>query len=223
MVNPCFLIFTKIRSQNFFFIKNIIIWRCKIINITELDDFYSETLEEMFYLVADKTLTKMMTEMLNTMVDMSPDIALERMQEISESALEKAWDSILGKKKTPVMSKEELIALAEKEKRTPRILTKEEFFALGDEKTSQDYSFDAFPERAERSKLYELGYSVSQDFGLSDRYRRDLLESIIRSGQMTKGQVANHLHYLIKINGKKGANDIALAKWKRDLEFVRTL
>lgn len=181
-------------------------------------------MEDMFYSVADKTLTKMMTDMLKTMIEMSSDSSLERMREISESALEKAWNNILGERKKSGISREEWLAMAKEGERQPRVLTREEFFALVDEEPSlENRSMASFPERAERSLLYELGYSVAQESGLSDQYRRDLLENIIRSGQMTKGQVSNHLYYLIKINGKKGTNDIAVSKWKRDLEFVKTL
>lgn len=195
-------------------------------NTSDFNELYSKTVNEMYFRVAETFFTKMMSEMLNAVIGaQTSDASIERIKAISKSSLENAWKDKLNTRQSPHMTKEEFFALAETGHEEPRSHAFEEWFNASDDEVSSSryYYSDSFPERAEKSKLYELGYSVSQETGLSDRYRRDLLESIIRSGQMTKAQVTNHLYYLIKINGKKGTNDIAVAKWKRDLEFVKTL
>ena len=37
---------------------------------------------------------------------------------------------------------------------------------------------------------------------------------------MTKGEVIRYLEYFININGKRSGNELALSKWKADLEFT---
>ncbi len=111
---------------------------------------------------------------------------------------------------------------APQSKNTPHKLTREEFLGLVDDTDPTPYDGN-YRARAEESELHKLGYSVSQNVGMSDRQRQDLLEILIRTDKITKRQVLNHLHYLIEINGKKNANSIALSKWKRDYEFVLNL
>lgn len=79
------------------------------------------------------------------------------------------------------------------------------------------------PERADESKLKKLGYSVSQNNGMSDYQRQRLLKSLIEKNEISKGYVISHLKYMIKINGKKEANYMAVEKWKRDLQYVLNL
>ena len=104
---------------------------------------------------------------------------------------------------------------------TEKRITREELLQLDlDEKACGIYEY---PERAEVSNLRKLGYSVSKDSGMSDAERQDLLRMIIETGQMTKWQVLNHIHYLIKINGKSGTNSFALKRWKSDYDYVNSL
>lgn len=195
-------------------------------NNEDFNKLFSKTIDEIYFRVAETFFTKMMSEMLNAVIDdQTSDASIVRIKAISELALEDVWKDKLNTMQAPRMTLEEILAPDEPANKKPRSQAFEEWLNASDDEASSSryYYSDSFPERAEKSKLYELGYSVSQESGLSDQFRRDLLESIIRSGQMTKAQVANHLYYLIKINGKKGTNDIAVAKWKRDLEFVKTL
>lgn len=55
----------------------------------------------------------------------------------------------------------------------------------------------------EQSKLKMLGYNVQQSEGMSSGERQNLLSSIIRTGQMTDAEVANHLEMLIHLNSGK--------------------
>lgn len=202
------------------------VWGSLIMNTTDFNEFYSKTVGEPPFHFIEFFFIKMMSEMLNAAInDQTSDASIEKIKAISKTALEGAWKDKLNSMQTSHMTKADFFALADAACDKPRSQAFEEWLNASDDEVSSTryYYSDSFPERAEKSKLYELGYSVSQESGLSDQFRRDLLESIIRSGQMTKAQVANHLYYLIKINGKKGTNDIAVAKWKRDLEFVKTL
>ena len=185
------------------------------------DDMFAALMKEKMTAMMGNVMTKVMEAAIESSIDMLSDVPFEKVREMTEKALSGAWDNILSKRKKTSMTKEEFLALGKESPK--RTLTKEEFLALEEDDESDLFYTNTYPERAERSKLYELGYSVSQEGGLSDRYRQDLLESIIRSGQMTKGHIISHLYHLIKINGQKGTNDIAVAKWKRDLEFVRKL
>lgn len=77
-----------------------------------------------------------------------------------------------------------------------------------------------FYQRAEESKLKQLGYSVSKDTGLSDEYRQQLLKDSIKNGFVTKYEAINHISSLIRINGKRSANAESLRKWKADLDYL---
>lgn len=73
------------------------------------------------------------------------------------------------------------------------------------------------------SILKLCGYSVSQEKGLSQAERQQLLAKIIHADIVSKPDVIQHLNWLIKMNGKKAGNDIAKEKWEDDLFFVRNL
>ena len=73
----------------------------------------------------------------------------------------------------------------------------------------------------EQSKLKMLGYNVQQADGMSSGERQNLLSSIIRSGQMTDAEVANHLEMLIHLNSGKPNMFNACGSWREDLEFVQ--
>lgn len=100
-----------------------------------------------------------------------------------------------------------------------RTLTKKELLALADEDKNESY----YTERAEQSKLYKCGYSVSKDNGMSATQRQNLLEHLIQTQQVSKGYVIRFLEHLIKINGQIETNNCAVAKWKADLAFVRNM
>ena len=72
----------------------------------------------------------------------------------------------------------------------------------------------------EYSKLKMLGYNVQQSDGMSAAQRQNLLNSIIRSGQMTDAEVANHLEMLIHLNSGKLNMANACGSWKADLKYI---
>ena len=88
---------------------------------------------------------------------------------------------------------------------------------------SHTYDNKDFPERAAQSLLNKRGYNVGQTDDLPDWKRQEILKDIIDSGELSQGYICSHLKYLIKINGKKDANWLALEKWQRDLDFVQNL
>jgi hypothetical protein len=65
-----------------------------------------------------------------------------------------------------------------------------------------------------------LGYNVQQSEGMTSGERQNLLSSIIRTGQMTDAEVANHLEMLIHLNSGKPNMFNACGSWREDLEFV---
>ena len=77
-----------------------------------------------------------------------------------------------------------------------------------------------FYQRADVSKLKQLGYSVSKDAGLSDEHRQQLLKDSIKNGFVTKYEAINHISSLIRINGKRSVNADSLQKWQADLDFL---
>ena len=72
----------------------------------------------------------------------------------------------------------------------------------------------------EQSKLKMLGYNVQQSEGMSSGERQNLLSSIIRTGQMTDAEVANHLEMLIHLNSGKPNMFNACGSWREDLKFI---
>lgn len=81
------------------------------------------------------------------------------------------------------------------------------------------YCFDDFS-RAETSELFDNGYSVSQEVGLSENQRHEILAFMIDYGIMEQRKILNHIEMLIKTNGKAVNNEIALSKWENDKQFV---
>lgn len=73
---------------------------------------------------------------------------------------------------------------------------------------------------AEASPLKLCGYSVNQNDSYTALQRQYIISSIISRGIMTKGEVIRYLEYFININGKRSGNELALSKWKDDLEFT---
>lgn len=70
------------------------------------------------------------------------------------------------------------------------------------------------------SKLMLLGYNVNQDNGLSTAERQNLLDRVIRSGQLSDAEVANHLEMLINLNSGKPHMANACGRWQADLQYV---
>lgn len=107
-----------------------------------------------------------------------------------------------------------------------RIMSREEFLSLNDNDLIGNETYDGHYqpiERAQESKLKKYGYSVAWNSPLSNKERQALLKDLIETGLVSKGYVITYLKHNIQINGKKQTNDIALSKWKEDLEFVMKL
>ena len=107
-----------------------------------------------------------------------------------------------------------------------RIVTLEELLSLDlfeNEKDEPYHTEYTPPERAQESKLKKYGYSVAWDNPLSNRERQELLKDLINTGKVSKGYVISYLKHNIQINGKKSTNEIAVSKWKDDLDFVYNL
>jgi len=88
------------------------------------------------------------------------------------------------------------------------VLEDDEKFAFGDTLLS------------EASPLKLCGYSVNQQDGYSKETRQYIIAKIISLGIMTKSDVIRYLEYFISMNGKRRGNEIAVMKWKEDLEFT---
>lgn len=73
---------------------------------------------------------------------------------------------------------------------------------------------------SEYSPLKLNGYSVSQQDGYSRYDRQYILSKVIEKGALLKSEVVRYLEYFINMNGRRTGNEIALSKWKQDLEFV---
>jgi hypothetical protein len=68
------------------------------------------------------------------------------------------------------------------------------------------------------SELKALGYTVSEEEGLTSYQRQSILEDIIDCKIMTKGKVLSYLDFFIKLNQHK--DNMALEKWKKDREYI---
>ena len=77
-----------------------------------------------------------------------------------------------------------------------------------------------FSELREHSELFLLGYSVDMTKEMDDQDRRELLCNVIDSGIMAKPEVINHLEWLINTRIGMTNMEIALSKWRSDLEFI---
>ena len=73
---------------------------------------------------------------------------------------------------------------------------------------------------SEYSPLKLNGYSVNQQDGYSRKDRQYILSKVIEKGALLKSEVLRYLEYFINMNGRRSGNEIALSKWKEDLEFV---
>ena len=106
-----------------------------------------------------------------------------------------------------------------------RVLTLEEFLSLNlfDDEETTNHTEHNPPERAQESKLKKYGYSVAWDDPLSNGERQELLKELIDTRKVSKGYIISYLKHNIQINGKKKSNEIAVMKWKDDLNFVYNL
>ena len=84
---------------------------------------------------------------------------------------------------------------------------------------SNDDSIYGNPE----SHLHMLGYNVNAQLNLSKVQRRSILRQIIINGDLTRGEICNHLIYLINRNQNNSKFDVAITKWLDDLKYVENL
>ena len=73
------------------------------------------------------------------------------------------------------------------------------------------------------SVLKQAGYTVAQKEALIDSERQNILRNVIKNNTMSKRQVADHIEWQINLKKNNHKYAIAIAKWKRDLEFLKTL
>ncbi len=83
-----------------------------------------------------------------------------------------------------------------------------------------DYSEPTESKKADKSPLMLCGYSVSQDKGFSSEQRHVILKNIIDRKILDKWQVIEYLEQFIRYNGLKANMDLAVSKWRSDLDFV---
>ena len=73
---------------------------------------------------------------------------------------------------------------------------------------------------SEESPLHLCGYNANQKSNLSQADRQTIIESCIKNGVMTKASVINLLSFFVDMHGAKKGNELAVKKWRQDLEFV---
>lgn len=71
-----------------------------------------------------------------------------------------------------------------------------------------------------QSILNIIGYTVNSKDDLSDACRQTILTRAINAGVFSKNKAINHLSFLIKLNADKDNFADAVAKWKRDRDFL---
>jgi len=81
----------------------------------------------------------------------------------------------------------------------------------------------AFGSLADKSPLKLCGYSVSQEKGLSQEERENILYEMISSGIVSKPEAMQYIEWFIRFNGNRETNQLARAKWESDLNYVRNL
>ena len=93
---------------------------------------------------------------------------------------------------------------------------------IGNLRIAKNGIFDAQYEMAIESPLYIIGYNVSKKSNFSSSERQYILARVMHDRIMSKGDVIKYLSFFIKRNGAKTGNELALSKWKSDLEFVQS-
>ena len=76
---------------------------------------------------------------------------------------------------------------------------------------------------ADTSIFYNMGYTVSQSIGLNASERQRILKCAIDAGKASKYEVMSFLRRRMNINGMKAGNEMAFQKWKKDLEYIRSV
>lgn len=73
---------------------------------------------------------------------------------------------------------------------------------------------------ADASPLKLCGYSVNQQDAYTKETRQYIISKIIEQGIMPKSEIIRYLEYFININGRRKGNDLAVSKWRDDLNFT---
>ena len=186
------------------------------------DEEFKSMMKAFLIKTAEASLEKAFTKMLASVKESGSGILTEMFSSLSEEErchiLEETWNKSLSNAKIPPLA----------HNRQKKTYTLEELLSLDEDSPQASASpatvySHSFHERAEQSKLYRWGYSVSKESGLSTKQRQDLLRHLILTNKLSKGYIINFLEHLIEINGKKESNNNAVAKWTADLNFVRNL
>lgn len=93
---------------------------------------------------------------------------------------------------------------------------------IGNLRIAKNGEFDGQYEMALESPLHIIGYNVSQKDDFSSAERQYILARVMYDKIMSKGEVIKYLSFFIRRNGAKIGNELALSKWKSDLEFVQS-
>ena len=72
-----------------------------------------------------------------------------------------------------------------------------------------------------RSVLNKLGYNVNQNDDLSDNERQCILIEAMENRNVSKRRLIRFLEWLVEENGNYRKMELAVSKWKRDIEFVK--
>ncbi len=74
--------------------------------------------------------------------------------------------------------------------------------------------------RAEKSPLRLMGYTVSAYVGYTDRQRQQILECIMKSGALDKRRILDYIEMFIREREYQPDMELAVFKWEKDKEFV---
>lgn len=198
---------------------------------------------EMVKIALFSVFEKMLNNVKNNGFVILKDTFSELSAEEQEIIINETWKAAIENERNKIenntaiqkqLTKEDFSSLDFNNRTEKPHLTKEEFLNLDfssygnnnakeKDEDSFEYLFNEDPSErlADESALHKLGYTVSQERGLSAKQRQQILEFAISSKMMSKRKVVSFLEYLIKTNGQKKNNEIALSKWKADLEYIR--
>lgn len=79
---------------------------------------------------------------------------------------------------------------------------------------------NGFYEMKPESELHSMGYNVNKLDNLSDTQRKKILATIIDLNLLKKSEVDSHLSYLIRRSENINKYRDAVAKWKKDREYI---
>lgn len=74
---------------------------------------------------------------------------------------------------------------------------------------------------SEESILHKCGYNVSQEDGLTESERRNILDWVLRNRILTRVQIIDFLTAMINTRSRRPNLGIAVSKWESDLYYVR--